>query len=370
MTAKPLKYRTAGAQSGFSLVELLVGLVIGLLVSMIVMQVFATYEGQKRSTSGSADAQTNGGIALFNLQRDVQMAGYGLPLPMADPENSVLKCNPLPEYDPDNNPGTDNSIKLFPIEIIDGANDTSDTVIVRYSRTAIASSPVKIINNAPINDIVVENNLGCHDGDVVVINQGSACRMTLVATQGVHGYGYRGGTGDNIHIGLIPTTPTGAPLDNGAKLTCMGDWQEYRYEITDNELRRNGEPIVAEVVAMQAQYGVANNADSNHVDQWVNATAPWNAPATAAMRNRIKAVRVVVVARNGLREKEVVSNLCVTAKGTSNNGPCAWDDTDYDASPKIDLSKVDAEWQHYRYRAFETIIPLRNMLWSREALTP
>lgn len=365
MATRPLKDRAAG----FSLVEILVGLVIGLLVSMIVMQVFATYEGQKRSTSGSADAQTNGGIALFNLQRDVQMAGYGMPLPMADPENSVLKCNPLPEYDPDANPGTDNSIKLFPIEIIDGVSDASDTLVVRYSQTAIAASPVKIIASAPLNDLVVENNLGCHDGDVAVINQGASCLMTLVGSQGVHGYGYRGSTGDNIHIGLIPGTPVGAPLSNGAKLTCMGDWQEYRYQIVDNQLERNGEPIVAEVVAMQAQYGIANSADSNHVDQWVDAVAPWDAPSVA-QRNRIKAVRVVVVARNGLREKDVVTNLCTTAKGTNNNGPCAWDDTEYDPAPKIDLSKVDADWQHYRYRAFETIIPLRNMLWSREALTP
>jgi type IV pilus assembly protein PilW len=354
-------------QSGFSLIEILVGLVIGLLVTLVITQVFATFEGQKRTTSGTADAQTNGSIALFNLQRDMQMAGYGLPLPMADKENSSLKCDPSPEYDPDADPSTDDSIKLFPVEIINGAGKGSDTVIARYSRTALGAVPVKIVANTPLNDIVVDNNLGCNDGDVAIINMGTSCMMTLVATTGVHGYGHSGASGDTTHIGLIPTTPAGSPLSNGAKLTCMGDWQEFRYEVVDNQLLRNGEPIVAEVIAMQAQYGISASADSNQVDEWVNAVSPWNAP-TVAQRNRIKAVRIAVVARNGLREKEIVTTSCVTTKGTQNKGPCAWNDADYDAAPEIDLSVVDADWQYYRYRAFETIIPLRNMLWSKEAL--
>jgi type IV pilus assembly protein PilW len=354
-------------QSGFSLIEILVGLVIGLLVTLVITQVFATFEGQKRTTSGTADAQTNGSIALFNLQRDIQLAGYGLPLPMADPENSSLKCDPSPEYDPDADPATNNSIKLFPVEIVNGAGGASDTVIARYSRRAIGAVPVKIVANTPLNDIVVDNNLGCSDGDVAIINMGASCMMTLVATTGIHGYGHKGSSNDTTHIGLIPATPVGAPLTNGAKLTCMGDWQEFRFEVVDNQLSRNGVPIVTEVVAMQAQYGISANADSNQVDEWVDAVAPWNAP-TVAQRNRIKAVRVAVVARNGLREKEIVTSSCTTAKGTQNNGPCAWDDTDYEAAPKIDLSLVDADWQYYRYRAFETITPLRNMLWSKEAL--
>jgi type IV pilus assembly protein PilW len=62
-----------------------------------------------------------------------------------------------------------------------------------------------------------------------------------------------------------------------------------------------------------------------------------------------------------------VTSVCTTAKGVVNNGPCAWDDADFDAAPMIDLS-ADADWQKYRYRAFETIIPLRNMIWSKDVL--
>ncbi|MDP2247591.1 MAG: PilW family protein, partial [Nitrosomonadales bacterium] len=309
------------------------------------------------------------------------MAGYGLPLPMADTENSSLKCNPLPEYDPDADPITDNSIRLFPIEIENGAGDTSDIVKVRYSRNAAGSVPTKIINGINVKDIAVDHNLGCKDGDVAMINQGNVCRMTLVATQAIHGYGHSGTSNSAEHIGLIPATPSPSI---GAKLTCMGDWQEYRYVVVNNQLRlqtftgnlaaNQNVPLVDEIVALQAQYGVSASAGSNRVTEWKDATGDWapaNLAANVDRRNRIKAVRIAVVARNGLREKEIVSNTCTTFRGVVNNGPCAWNDEGYDDAPKIDLSPLYAEaseWQYYRYRSFETIVPLRNMLWSKDAL--
>lgn len=354
-------------QTGFSLVEILVGLVIGLLATLVIMQVFSVFEGQKRSTSGSADAQTNGSIALHNIQRDVQMAGFGLPMPMADKDNASLKCNLFPDFDPDNDPLTNNSTNLFPVVIQNGAADASDIVTVRYSTDALGAIPVKISN--PFNataaaGLTVDNNIGCKNNDIVLISQGTSCVMTTVADAN--------GNPDTLqNITLAATTPLGAPISAGAKLTCMGNWQDYRYEVVNNQLLLNGNPIVTEVVNLQAQYGISAIANSNQVNEWVDATGIWAATAatpTVANRNRIKAIRIVVVARNGLLEKEIVSNTCTTAKGTVNNGPCAWDDTDFNAAPKIDLLLTDANWQNYRYRAFETIIPLRNVLWAKDAL--
>jgi type IV pilus assembly protein PilW len=75
------------------------------------------------------------------------------------------------------------------------------------------------------------------------------------------------------------------------------------------------------------------------------------------------------VARNNLLEKDNVKPLsCTTAKGTASSGPCAWDDTNVSAAPQIDLSTL-ADWRRYRYRVYETIIPVRNMIWASEGLT-
>lgn len=358
-------------QAGFSLVEILVGLVIGLLATLVIMQVFSVFEGQKRSTSGNADAQTNGSIALMNIQRDLQMAGYGLPPLMIEvglDNFSSLLCDPSPVYDHDGNPATPN-LELSPIVIQDGLANANDVVTVRYSTNAsMGGIPINISNTlnatAPIG-LTVLNNIGCKDGDIVLISNGAAsCAMTKIADAN--------GNPDTLeNISLVNTTPLAGPLAPGvtnSRLACMGDWQDYRYEVVNNELRLNGSPIVSEVVNLQAQYGVSAIATSNQVNQWVNATgATWGAAMTVADRNRIKAVRVVVVVRNGLREKENVTNTCTTNKGVINNGPCAWDDTDYNAAPMIDLS-TDPDWQKYRYKSFETIIPLRNMLWSRGGL--
>jgi type IV pilus assembly protein PilW len=174
------------------------------------------------------------------------------------------------------------------------------------------------------------------------------------------------------NITLSAWAPTGAPLVNNAKIACMGNWQNYTYQLNaNNELLMNGQPIVSEVVSLQAQYGISASPDSNQVNQWVNATgATWAAP-TVTNRNRIKAIRVAVILRNGLLEKEAVTTACSSTTAANPTGLCAWDATSAgptiaSPAPAVDLNAIGGP--NYRYRVFETIIPLRNMLWSRDAV--
>ena len=84
-----------------------------------------------------------------------------------------------------------------------------------------------------------------------------------------------------------------------------------------------------------------------------------------------------MVARNGLQEKNIVTDSCSSTTLASPTGLCAWDATSAAPAgsapgtnfpaPVIDLSN-DPNWQNYRYRVFETVIPLRNMIWSSSAL--
>jgi len=62
---------------GFSLVEILVAMVIALLGTIIIFQVFAVSEGIRRTSTSGGDAQQFGALALFTLERDVRVAGYG-----------------------------------------------------------------------------------------------------------------------------------------------------------------------------------------------------------------------------------------------------------------------------------------------------
>lgn len=335
-------------QAGFSLIEVMVGLVVSLLVSLVIMQVFSVYEGQKRSTSGSADAQTNGSIALYNLQRDVQLAGFALPI--FSSSNSPLQCTSFIPADTD----------ISPVSITDGgtAAGASDTLTVRYGTADAGGSPATISSVNSGNELLVLNNAACKVGDAVIISQGSNC---LFMQNGVNSL--------TETTGIKLNKPTDATINQEASLTCLGAWKDVSYSINNAyQLVRSenatDSPNVDEIVNLQAQYGISANVNSNTVTSWVNATGTTWATPSNANRNRIKAIRVAVVARNGLLEKETVSYPCSTA----HPGLCAWTGTSESPAPTIDLSNL-SDWQHYRYRVFSSIIPLRNIVWSKDALS-
>jgi type IV pilus assembly protein PilW len=133
-------------------------------------------------------------------------------------------------------------------------------------------------------------------------------------------------------------------------------------------------PMADGVVALKAQYGIAASATSATVTSWVGSdsgstwTTTW-APGVLTQANAqlIRAIRLLVVARSGNRETTTVTGACTSGA----KGPCPWPNT-VTGDPVIDLTKVavpsgaDAttEWQHYRYKIYTTVVPIRNILWN------
>lgn len=373
-------------QRGFSLTELMVGMVIGLLATLAIMQVFTAFEGQKRSTSGNADAQTNGSVALYSLQRDLRLGGYGLPL--MDEDNLGLLCNETTL----NTTATANSasipINIIPVMIQDGgvAAGASDLITVNYGTTPNAGLPVEVnaIETTPGNPVNIINNMNCNNEDIVIAINGSECAAqkitpappfpnTIDLTQLPRAAG-KPSTHITLHSndGILP----------GTKISCVTTWNSVTYSIVNNQLMRGANALVDGIVSLQAQYGISASPNSNIITQWVSATGIWNIaaltpnPATVASinnRNRIKAVRVAVVARNGLLEKlPAVSAACSSITAINPTGVCAWDATSANPTiaspaPTVDLSNIP-NWNQYRYRVFETIVPLRNVVWTKERL--
>ena len=85
---KNISFNPGSRQTGFSLVDVMVGMVLSLLGTIIIFQVFEVSERIKRTTTSGGDAQQNGAAALFTLERGVRQAGYGInandgaPLPL------------------------------------------------------------------------------------------------------------------------------------------------------------------------------------------------------------------------------------------------------------------------------------------------
>lgn len=359
---RPIKHTVRVLQAGFGLTEIMVGLAIGMIATLVIVQVATTFEGQKRTTSGTADAQTNGSIALYTIQRQAQMAGFGLPI--FSQKNSPLHCDPSPTFDQDGNPATP-PIGIFPVSI--ASVGSSDVITIRSAPVPITPSSLAVSNggtpikitafNTATNVASVANNLACQVNDIAIVSNGAACTMTKVTGLSP--------APDYTQITLQNAPAAGTAVN--ASLACMGAWTETVYGVNNGNLEENGAPSVAGIATIQAQYGISAAANDNQVTAWVDPTgATWATP-TVADRNRIKAIRVAVVARNGLLEKNIVTNTCSSLTDAAPTGLCAWAGSVASPAPAIDLS-ADPNWQYYRYRVFDTIIPLRNMIWSKDVL--
>ncbi len=349
-------------QAGFTLVELMVGVAIGLLATVVIIQVMSVFDAQRRATTGSADAQTNGGIALHTISRELQMAGY----PLFPATDSPLECTALTF-------GATGITSISPVTIADGA--VSDAITVRYGSSGMGGVPSQITATGPI---AVASTIGCAAGDITIVNTGPSCAMSSVTTV------------DSATTLTLQNTTGAVP---GASLACLGRWNEFTYRVNAGNLERcdlmtaiaaggncnntvpnaNFVPTVAGVVNLQAQYGISATSASNQITQWVEPSGgTWAAPSVND-RKRIKAIRIAVVSRNDSMATGSVTTTCssTTAAATppapETTGLCAWTGSTTSPAPAIDLT-ADVNWNRYRYRVFDTIIPLRNVIWSRETL--
>ncbi len=352
-------------QRGFTLVEIMVGLVIGMLATMVVMQVFTVFESQKQTTIGASDALTNGNISFFKIGRDIQSAGYALtPLGAS---YSPLKCTAPIFIDPalSNAAAPGVVTDIAPVTITNG---TSDSITIRYGSTDLGGVPTKIDALAG-TAATIKSTLGCRVGDYALVMYANACGISKVTA-------ITPSTG--VVAGQVTLQDATAAAAQGT-LSCLGpQWHEvtYRIKVGTSTLERRDTavgpaftPSVADVVNLQAQYGISLAPNDNQVAQWVDPTGMWaDGAISVSNRKLIKAVRFAVVARNAKMNPGYVSSTCSTAKGVVNNGPCAWDDANFDPAPQIDLSADYALWRQFNYRVFETIIPLRNVIWSASTL--
>jgi type IV pilus assembly protein PilW len=238
-------------------------------------------------------------------------------------------------------PGSPDVDALYPISITNGAAGASDTITVRYSNPPGTTIPLPTSIVAPVSatQLQVSSNYGCTLGDIAVVvrNNGScsSSRVTSTAAQ-------LNANSTELRLASV----NAAQMPNGARLTCIGSvYSVVGFTVAGNELTRNGTAILSEIVNLQAQYGITGSTSAaikgNQITQWVDAGA-------LANPNRIRAIRVAVVARNNQLEK---TNVTAAA-------PISWT-----GGPAINLN-ANADWQRYRYRVYEAIIPIRNLAFS------
>lgn len=333
----------ARSGGGFSLVEILVGVGIGMIGIVVIMQVFTISEGQRRSTSGGDDAVSTGAIAVHSLQRDIRQGGYGLA------SLNLLGCNvtfpagaTVPAVPAAINPAT-----------IPAGDANTDTIAVVYGNSNAAAEGDRITSHtAGSATIQVQTQTNFITSDwVVAAPQTRATPCNLTMTQAIVG-------GTLTVVNAPAASMQGGTLFNLGQAPQMMVYAIRNARLTQCDFTVNNcttvgnvtnnaiwVPIADNVVMMRAEYGRDTTAPTMDgvVDVWDQTV-----PTTACGWARVSAIRLALVVRNSQYDKNTVTTAAPSWAG--------------DAGDPIDLSG-DANWQHYRYKTFQTVIPIRNVAW-------
>jgi type IV pilus assembly protein PilW len=122
----------------------------------------------------------------------------------------------------------------------------------------------------------------------------------------------------------------------------------------------NYTPMVNGIVSLRAVYGKDTDANGT-VETWDRA-----ALGTSAQVMSVLAAAVEVTAMSALKEKPSGGTTCdaTTAATNPDKGQTGWFGASYAAGAGIDVSQVPVDdWKCYRYKLFQTSVPLRNMIW-------
>lgn len=357
---------------GVTLIELMVGLVLGMVVVLVVAQVLSFAEGQRRATTGGADAQVNGALALYTLQREIQMAGYGL---ISD--RNVLGCPLRAQHTAT---GLQNWT-LTPVIINDGANGAPDSITVMSADRDPASTnttfytvpmPVSLDHLPTATFFTVRSALGVQVGDMVIAvpantnfnpasNWCSAYRITGLqnSNQLVHA---AADPWNAVALDPAGGYVAGSQLLNAGRLlrrtfALAADGQTLQQSTLQlNNGSMQSQDLFPQIVNLQAFYGRDTNNDGV-VDTYDNTT-----PADNAGWRRVLAVRLALVARSAAYQKEEVT----TAQPLWDVGSGAQVAGSEDCGQSKCLTlKIDGlvDWKHYRYAVYDVIVPLRNRFW-------
>ncbi|MDP1672275.1 MAG: PilW family protein, partial [Burkholderiales bacterium] len=129
------------------------------------------------------------------------------------------------------------------------------------------------------------------------------------------------------------------------------------------------------VVSLQAEYGLNLNtvgANNGRVDTWRTADPGTLGTEPVSLWANVLAVRVGILVRSGQFERQPdplqpnePNNHVTTVVPSWAGGQFAITNLDGTSSATKPADPAN-HWKNYRYRVYETVIPLRNMLWGSQ----
>jgi type IV pilus assembly protein PilW len=342
-------------QRGVTLVDVMAGLVVALLAMSVVYQSLVVVQTMRRNVAAAGDLQATGSLALSTLAIAVGNAGAGL----ASATRWLDTC-----------PATADFATTFrPVHVLisdGGAADRPDTLFVRQSLARSSGVALPFTTDAPVGSTFRIGGIdGIATGDrVLAISRSGTCVSSSVTNVTNAGPGVL----DVAHTPVDVALPVTSLLLNLGLATRAS---AARFDLVSGTLRStdmsNGDapnPLLSNLVNVKFQYGIDSDGDGT-LDTWVSARpGPWEAAtllgAPRSTLERIKAVRIGLIARTDQPERER------TAAFDWVLFDCELDDKS--ACPGRLAGTIPSPARGgYRYRTFETIVPLRNVVWNAGA---
>lgn len=366
---------------GFSLIEIMVGMLIGMLSVIIMMQIFSSSEASKRTTTGGNDAQVNGTLALYELERTVRQSGHGIS------SFSILGCSltytttsdavsvTLPALAPATvNPSTN---------IVPAGDANTDTLLVIAGSSGSPSEgdATLVITTATSYQVTTPTSFRVNDYVVAApATRATPCALTMRRVTNIAASALTVASGTaGLPVGSYVFN-LGTPLirayaiRNGSLTVC--DYTAFNCgnaAFTGDTTR--WVPVAGNIMGMRAQYakdtsGITGSSSvmTGVVDTF-DQTTPGGTGDTTTIPDfckwsRVIGVRVALVARSQQYDKGISTAAAPTWAGAVvNTATSATMDTVNPTAVTFDLTG-DTDWQHYRYKTLQTTVPLRNMIWQ------
>jgi type IV pilus assembly protein PilW len=408
---------------GFSLVELMVGLAVGAVAILVVTQLALTFEAQKRSTVGSAESMDEGAVALYSLSRELQGAGYGII------DQDLIGCNIRAHLEVPGQPAgaQDLFFSIFPVRIIKGAAGVPDSIMVNSSNSPMVSAAVTLTTSYPgdLSNFRLSERYGFEAGDAIIVAEPLSIRQATIPSRncsmhqvtalptaagetndiehkltkytnalgqpnqdskynsaaglGSPDYAYKANSTKVFNLGNTPTVITYTACTADSPRPPLGPCtdQNNGQMIAQSNLGGNPVVLLENVIAFRAQYGMdmrpgpqTNLQVTTYSNTILDAdgdgiTTAFDGAGLVTTNDpddymRVGAVRMAIVVRSKYPDNPNTPGSCTSA--LPNWG---WDGIS--AAEIADGLPAGANWQCYKYKVFQTVAPLRNMLWRVKA---
>jgi type IV pilus assembly protein PilW len=367
------------ASRGMSMIEVLVGLAVGMIGMLVIFQTVTVWDARTRVSASNGDNQVAGSLAMFRLERDLKLAGMGF----GGAGSAELGCT-VQAFD--NTASGTAPFTLSPVVITDGdPRGVPDTLQVLYGNSPFFVEAEEFTNGTA-STLATTLKYGFKRGDLAVMtDKSSNCRLLEITddtTPDDHQLSFTTDPYTSFYTNaVVPqvrwnSATASMPTFSTGNLYSMGpspqrnEWSVTPGSATLGFINRLSIvdvnqffPVAEGVIDMKLQYGYDTDSDKRISDaEWTKVVpVDWT---------KVLAVRVALLVRGRDFQKPPSSDpnaprYRLSAPPTWASGTKTFAMKNVDGTPDTDVVDSPNNWRYYRYRVYEKVIPLRNVIWGQ-----